>query len=410
MVRRDLINVKILIVTQYFYPENFKSNDLAFEMKNRGHDVTVLTGLPNYPEGKIFDGYGAFKNRKQIINRVKIIRSLLLPRGKGGGLSLFINYYSFVFFASIKAFFLGLNNRFDAVIVHEPSPITQYYPALLINKIWKTPVYFWVMDLWPESLSIAGGVKNKFVLNYYTKVVKKFYRNSEKILITSKGFRGAINEKGNFDHKIVYFPNWAEDAISEGNKDYPIPQMPEGFKVMFAGNIGESQDLDNIMKAAQELKDKKYIQFILVGDGRKMPFVKEFVEQNNLNDTVHIMGRFPVESMSSFFDKADVMLVTLKDDPIFNLTVPAKLQAYMSASKPIVAMLNGEGSENIIDADCGFTVPAGDYVGLSETILKASLLSQEKLQTLGQNSRLYYERYFKMSACISNLEDIISKS
>ena len=402
--------MKILIVTQYFYPENFKSNDLAFEMKNRGHDVTVLTGLPNYPEGKIFDGYGAFKNRKQIINRVKIIRSLLLPRGKGGGLSLFINYYSFVFFASIKAFFLGLNNRFDAVIVHEPSPITQYYPALLINKIWKTPVYFWVMDLWPESLSIAGGVKNKFVLNYYTKVVKKFYRNSEKILITSKGFRGAINEKGNFDHKIVYFPNWAEDAISEGNKDYPIPQMPEGFKVMFAGNIGESQDLDNIMKAAQELKDKKYIQFILVGDGRKMPFVKEFVEQNNLNDTVHIMGRFPVESMSSFFDKADVMLVTLKDDPIFNLTVPAKLQAYMSASKPIVAMLNGEGSENIIDADCGFTVPAGDYVGLSETILKASLLSQEKLQTLGQNSRLYYERYFKMSACISNLEDIISKS
>jgi len=402
--------VKILIVTQYFYPENFKSNDLAFEMKNRGHDVTVLTGLPNYPEGKIFDGYGAFKNRKQIINGVKIIRSLLLPRGKGGGLRLFINYYSFVFFASVKAFFLGLNNRFDAVIVHEPSPITQYYPALLINKIWKTPVYFWVMDLWPESLSIAGGVKNKFVLNYYTKVVKKFYRNSEKILITSKGFRGAINEKGNFDDKIVYFPNWAEDSISEGNKDYPIPQMPEGFKVMFAGNIGESQDLDNIMKAAQELKDKEHIQFILVGDGRKMPFVKEFVEQNDLNDTVHIMGRFPVESMSSFFDKADVMLVTLKDDSIFNLTVPAKLQAYMSASKPIVAMLNGEGSENIIDADCGFTVPAGDYVGLSETIVKASLLSQDKLQTLGQNSRLYYERYFKMSACISNLEDIISKS
>jgi len=151
--------VKILIVTQYFYPENFKSNDLAFELKKRGHDVTVLTGLPNYPEGEIFEGYGIFKNRKQVINGVKIIRSLLLPRGKGGGLRLFINYYSFAFFASVKAFFLRLNNRFDAVIVHEPSPITQYYPALLINKIWETPVYFWVMDLWPESLSIAGGVK-----------------------------------------------------------------------------------------------------------------------------------------------------------------------------------------------------------------------------------------------------------
>ncbi|WP_411812269.1 glycosyltransferase family 4 protein [Chryseobacterium scophthalmum] len=401
--------MKILIVTQYFYPENFKSNDLAFELKKRGHDVTVLTGLPNYPEGEIFEGYGIFKNRKQVINGVKIIRSLLLPRGKGGGLRLFINYYSFAFFASVKAFFLRLNNRFDAVIVHEPSPITQYYPALLINKIWKTPVYFWVMDLWPESLSIAGGVKNKFVLNYYTNVIKKFYKNAEKILITSKGFRGAINEKGNFDDKIVYFPNWAEDAISEGNKNFPIPELPKGFKVMFAGNIGEAQDLDSIMKAALELKDEKHIQFILVGDGRKMPFVKDFVDQNNLNDTISIMGRFPVEAMSSFFDKADVMLVTLKDDPIFNLTVPAKLQAYMSASKPIVAMLNGEGSENIIDAECGFTVSAGNYVGLSETILKASLLSADDLRILGENSRSYYERYFKMSACISNLENIISK-
>lgn len=401
--------MKILIVTQYFYPENFKSNDLAFELKKRGHDVTVLTGLPNYPEGEIFEGYGIFKNRKQVINGVKIIRSLLLPRGKGGGLRLFINYYSFAFFASVKAFFLRLNNRFDAVIVHEPSPITQYYPALLINKIWKTPVYFWVMDLWPESLSIAGGVKNKFVLNYYTNVIKKFYKNAEKILITSKGFRGAINEKGNFDDKIVYFPNWAEDAISEGNKNFPIPELPKGFKVMFAGNIGEAQDLDSIMKAALELKDEKHIQFILVGDGRKMPFVKDFVDQNNLDDTISIMGRFPVEAMSSFFDKADVMLVTLKDDPIFNLTVPAKLQAYMSASKPIVAMLNGEGSENIIDAECGFTVSAGNYVGLSETILKASLLSTDDLRILGENSRSYYERYFKMSACISNLENIISK-
>lgn len=408
MVGRNL-KVKILIITQYFYPENFKSNDLAFELKSRGHEVTVITGLPNYPEGKIYDGYGFFKNRKQVINGVKVIRSLLVPRGKGGGIRLFINYYSFAFFASLKAFFLGLHNRFDAVIVHEPSPIIQYYPALLMNKLWKIPVYFWVMDLWPESLSIAGGVKNKFVLNYYTKVVKKFYKNSEKILITSKGFRGAINEKGNFDDKIIYFPNWAEDSISEGNKNFEIPKLPEGFKVMFAGNIGEAQDLDNIMKAALELKDKKHIKFILVGDGRKMPFVKEFVEQNNLSDTVSIMGRFPVESMSSFFDKADVMLVTLKDDPIFNLTVPAKLQAYMSASKPIIAMLNGEGSENVVDADCGFTVSAGDYMGLSETILKSSLLSVEKLKALGENSRSYYERFFKMSACISNLEKIISK-
>jgi len=140
-----------------------------------------------------------------------------------------------------------------------------------------------------------------------------------------------------------------------------------------------------------------------------MPFVRDFVEDNDLNDTVSIMGRYPVEAMSSFFDKADVMLVTLKDDPIFNLTVPAKLQAYMSASKPVVAMLNGEGAENVIDADCGLTVAAGDYSALAKTILKASRLSSEELQKLGNNSRKYYEENFKMSACISNLESIISK-
>ncbi|ROI02651.1 glycosyltransferase WbuB [Chryseobacterium sp. G0240] len=401
--------MNILIITQYFYPENFKSNDLAFELKKRGHNVTVLTGLPNYPEGKIFDGYGIFKNRKQVVNGVKVIRSLLLTRGKGGGIRLFINYYSFAFFASVKAFFMGLNNKFDAIIVHEPSPITQYYPALLMNKIWKIPVYFWVMDLWPESLSIAGGVKNKWILNYYENVIKRFYKNSEKILITSQGFRKSINQKGNFDDKIVYFPNWAEDTISEGNKNFPIPSLPEGFKVMFAGNIGEAQDLDNIVKAALELKDKKEIKFILVGDGRKMPYVKEFIEEHQLQETVFTMGRFPVEAMSSFFDKADVMLVTLKDDPIFNLTVPAKLQAYMSASKPVIAMLNGEGADNVLDADCGFTVPAGDYKSLAKTILEASVLSKKTLTQLGQNSRKYYENNFRMSTCISNLENIIKK-
>lgn len=399
--------MNVLIITQYFYPENFKSNDLAFELKKRGYDVTVLTGLPNYPEGKIFDGYSIFKNRKQVVNGVKVIRSLLLPRGKGGGIRLFVNYYSFAFFASIKAFFMGFNNKFDAIIVHEPSPITQYYPALLMNKIWKTPVYFWVMDLWPESLSIAGGVKNKWILGYYETVIKKFYKNSEKILITSKGFRKSINQKGNFDDKIVYFPNWAEDTISEGNKDFPIPKLPEGFKVMFAGNIGEAQDLDSIVQAALELKEKKDIKFILVGDGRKMPFVKEFIEEHELQETVFTMGRYPVEAMSSFFDKADVMLVTLKDDPIFNVTVPAKLQAYMSASKPIIAMLNGEGADNVLEADCGFTVSAGDYKALANTILKASELSKDVLSQLGENSRKYYENNFRMSTCISNLENIM---
>ncbi len=401
--------MKILIVTQYFFPENFKSNDLAFELQKRGHDVTVLTGLPNYPEGKLYKGYGFFKNREQEINGVKVIRALLFLRGKGGGIRLFLNYYSFAFFASIKAFFRSFFHKYDAIIVHEPSPITQYYPALLLSKLQKTPVYFWVMDLWPESLEIAGGVKNKKVLNYFKKVVVGFYSNAAKILITSKGFRKSIVEKGDFDDKIVYFPNWAEDSIADGETDFTIPDLPSGFKVMFAGNVGEAQDMESIMNAALYLKNYPEIKWIIIGDGRKMSFVQEFIAANQLHTTVKTYGRFPVEAMSTFFSKADAMLVTLKDDPIFNLTVPAKVQAYMSAGKPIIAMINGEGADTIKDANAGFSVPAGDFKALADKILTFAQQDELTRTTLGQNGKRYFAQNFKLCACIDHLETILKK-
>jgi glycosyltransferase involved in cell wall biosynthesis len=399
--------MKILIVTQYFYPENFKSNDLAFELKKKGHDVMVLTGIPNYPEGKIYDGYGYFKKRKELINEVTVIRSLLLTRGNGNGVRLFLNYFSWAFFASLTAIKLS-SKKFDAIIVHEPSPITQFYPALVLKKLQKTPVYFWVMDLWPESLEIAGGIKNRFILNLFTRMVRYFYKESEKILITSKGFKKSILEKGNFEHKIEYFPNWAEDTISLGNTAFPIPALPEGFKIMFAGNIGEAQDMDSIMTAALHLKGNQDVKFILVGDGRKMKFVKEFIKENHLEQTVYTLGRYPVEAMASFFKAADILLVSLKDDPIFNITVPAKVQAYMSSGKPILAMLNGEGAENIAEADCGFSVPAGDSEKLAATIHEISQMKKEDLSLLGNNGKKFYEANYKMEKCISNLERIIS--
>jgi len=399
--------MRILIVTQYFYPENFKSNDLAFELQKRNHNVTVLTGLPNYPRGKIYKDYGIFKKRKEIINGVKVYRSLIIPRGNASGVRLFINYYSFAFFASIKAFFLGLNNHYDAVIVHEPSPITQFYPALLIKKIWKTPIYFWVMDLWPETLSVAGGIQNKLVLKYYNSVVTSFYNNSEKILITSRGFKKSILKKGDFEKKIIYFPNWAEDVISEGNKKCLIPELPDGFKIMFAGNLGESQDLENILNTFLELKPYKKIKLILLGDGRKASFINEFINDNNLNDTVFMLGKYPLNAMASFFDKADAMLVTLKDDPIFKLTVPAKVQAYMSAGKPILAMINGESADIIKEANCGHVSSSGDYKSLSLNILKMANSSSDELILMGNNSRVYFENNFRMKESISKLENIL---
>ncbi len=401
--------MKILIITQYYYPENFKSNDLSFELQKRGHEVTVLTGLPNYPEGTVYKGYGIFKNRMQTVKGVKVIRSLLLPRGKGGGLRLFINYFSFAFFASIKAVLRSFSNRYDAIIVHEPSPITQYYPALLLNKIQNTPVYFWVLDLWPESLEVAGGIKNKIVLNIFKKMVVSFYNNAEKILISSKGFKNSILEKGDYKDKLVYFPNWAEESIADAASDVNIPVLPQGFKVMFAGNIGEAQDMESIMEAALLLKETKNIHWIIIGDGRKMPFLQAFIEQNELQDTVHLMGRHPVEKMSSFFSKADMMLVSLKDDPIFNLTVPAKMQAYMSAAKPILAMVNGEAQDIIKEASAGISVPAGSYTELAAAVKGAAALPEVELEAMGYNGRRFFEEHFTLSKCIDHLEITLKK-
>lgn len=401
--------MKILIVTQYFYPENFKSNDMAFELKKRGHQVTVLTGIPNYPEGVFFRNYGIFSNRNEIINGVKVVRALLIPRGDAKGIKLPLNYFSWAFFASIKAFFLGLSNKYDVVIVHEPSPITQGFPAIVIKKMLKIPIYFWVLDLWPESLSSAGGIKNKYILTFFTSIVKYIYKNSDKILISSQGFKKSICEKGNFENKLIYFPNWAEDSIFDGNKDIEIPELPEGFKIIFAGNIGASQDMKNLMSAALLLRVYNNIKIIILGDGREKSFVENFIKENDLEKTVFLLGKFPVEYMASFFSKADGLLVTLKDEAIFNITVPAKVQAYMSSKKPILAMINGEGANLINEVNCGIAVPAGDFKSLSNAILNLYNMPIETKNIMGKNGFDFYCKNFQLQSCINNLETIISK-
>lgn len=401
--------MKVLLVTQYFYPENFKSNDIAFELAKRGYEVTVLTGLPNYPQGRIYKGYGLFKKRKEWLNGVKVIRTLVIPRGKGGGLKLALNYFSWAFFASIRAFFLALFQKFDVIIVHETSPITQGFPALVIQKMQHIPMYFWVLDLWPESLQSAGGINNKYVLGFFTAITKLMYNQSQKILISSKGFRKSILDKGDYKDKLVYFPNWAEDIFTQPvSADIPI--LPTGFKVMFAGNIGEAQDFEHVMQAALRLKEDKEIKFIFVGDGRKKAWVDEFIQKEQLQETVFTLGRFPIETMPAFFSVADVMLLSLKDDYIFSLTVPAKLQTYMAASKPVVAMINGEARNLIAESGCGLSCAAGDVENLVNNIRLLKNKTREELNQLGKNGYVYYQKYFQKTICIEHLCEIMNKN
>lgn len=394
--------MRILIATQYFHPENFKSNDVAFELAKRGHIVTVLTNIPNYPQGKFYKGYGIFRRRIETVNGVKIYRTFVIPRGKGGGIMLALNYFSWAFIASVWAFFLAVFHRYDAIIVHETSPITQGFPALVVKRMQRIPLYFWVLDLWPESLQSAGHINNRHILGFFTWVTKLMYRNSDKILISSRGFRKSILEKGDFADRLEYFPNWAEDAFSDA-KAFPIPQLPQGFKIMFAGNIGEAQDFDHIMDAALNLKARKDIKFIIVGDGRRKSFVDNFIKEHGLEETVFAPGRFPIEAMPTFFKEADVMLVSLRGDYIFSLTAPAKLQAYMAAGKPVVAMIDGEARTLIAESRCGLSGPAEDSMTLADNILKMKNMTPEELAVMGQSGLEYFQHNFRKDICMNHL-------
>lgn len=399
--------MRVLLVTQYFHPENFKSNDVAFELSRRGYDVTVLTGLPNYPQGRIYEGYGIFRKRKETIEGVKVYRTLVIPRGDGGGVRLALNYLSWAFIASLWAFFIAIFHRYDAVIVHETSPVTQGFPALVVKWMQRIPMFFWVLDLWPESLQAAGNINNRFVIDFFTGVTRLIYRNSDKILMSSNGFRKSILEKGDFADKLVYFPNWAEDIFS-GTADAEVPLMPEGFKVMFAGNVGEAQDFESVMKAAELLKGTG-VRLVIVGDGRRKEYVDAYIAEKGLSDVVYMMGRHPLETMPAFFSKADVLFLSLKNDYIFTLTTPAKLQAYMASGKPVLAMIDGDARQLIEDSGCGLSCSAGDAEAFAQSVLKMKEMPEDELRAYGKRGRSYFDAHFRKDGCIDNLCSLLEE-
>lgn len=379
---------------------------MAFELTRLGYDVTVLTAIPDYPGGKFFDGYGFFRKRKETVRGVKVIRAFIIPRGQGGTLRLLLNYLSYFLSSLMVSLRLGLFGKFDRVLIHETSPVMIGVPAVIVKKLQKIPLCFWVLDLWPESLQAAGGVNNPWVLGMFRRMTTWIYRHSDKILMSSKGFESSILEKGDFANKLVYFPNWADKAL-EGHGSYQLPALPNGFIAMFAGNMGEAQDFDHIMSAAKLLKDERHIHFVFVGDGRKRPWVEAYRDKYGLQETVHWVGRHPVEAMPSFFEKADVMLMTLKDVSIFNLTAPAKLQAYMSASKPILAMMNGEGPRIVAEAECGRSVPAADAEALAKALREMSKMNKTELAEMGLRGKAYQQAHFDLDKSINHLLEIL---
>jgi len=407
--------MRILVVTQYFWPENFRVNDLVAELVQRGHEVAVLTGWPNYPGGALFPEFVADPRAFDAYKGASVVRVPLVVRGRGGGLRLIANYLSFAFSASMLGTWRLRGYRPEAIFVYEPSPITVGLPAVLLGRMKGSPVTLWVLDLWPETLAALGVVRSKALLRLVSRMVRYIYDHCALVLVQSRAFIPAVlRHSGRADaaQRTRYFPSWSEpmppmDAVE------PAPEVewrPQLFTVVFTGNVGEAQDFPAVLDAAERLKTHPGIRWLVVGDGRASDWVEEEVARRGLAGRVLLVGRHPLERMPSFLRHANALLVSLRADPVFAMTIPGKVQSYLQAGIPIVAMLNGEGARVIEESGAGLTCAAGDSDGLAQAVLSLASLTEEKRTAMGRRGARYAAREFDRNELISRLEAALAET
>lgn len=398
--------MRILIVTQYFWPENFRINDLAREFHKRGHAVTVLTGLPNYPAGRFSAGYGWTGPYRESYDGVEVIRSPLFPRGGGGGLRLALNYLSFAVTATIRGA-LACRSSYDVIFVHEPSPMTVALPAIALKLATGAPMMLWILDLWPESIAATGAIRSPLLLRWIERMVRFIYRRCDRILVQSQAFVPHVERQGVSPERIAYFPSWAETLYEPAHDGLVLPdgiQLPEGFRIMFAGNIGAAQDFDTILAAAEQLREREDIRWIVLGDGRMAGWVQDEVNRRRLTGTVQLLGRHPLEAMPAFFAHADAMLVTLRREPIFALTIPGKVQSYLASGRAIVAALDGEGARIIEEAGAGVVCPTEQPEALAEAVLRLADMPKADRERMGRRGADYYAAHFARGKLFDQLD------
>jgi glycosyltransferase involved in cell wall biosynthesis len=400
--------MRLLVVSHYFWPENFRVNDLVAEMVARGHEVTVLTGKPNYPDGVLFPDYAADPRAFTTYAGARVIRVPMTMRGKGG-MSLMVNYLTFALSACSIGIFRLRRQQFDATFVFGASPVTVALPAILVKWLKRTPVAFWVLDLWPQSLQAVGAVNSPAILSAIGACVGWIYRRCDLVLAQSRSFVPQISQQLKDPSRVIYFANWSE-AIELPENSPPAPEVTKQggvFDIVFAGNIGAAQDFPAILEAAVQLRDEP-VRWLIVGDGRKAEWVQGEIDRLGLASKVVLLGRFPLERMPSFYRCADALLVSLRRDPIFALTIPGKLQSYLAAGIPVLAMLDGEGGEVVRASGAGLAAEAGDAAGLAANARRMMAASSEERAEMGRRGRDYSQREFDRTGQFTQLERILA--
>lgn len=401
--------LRILVITQYFWPENMRINDLVRDFTEKGHSVTVLTGLPNYPEGEVFEEFKAAPDHFDHYHGAQVVRVPMLPRHKRS-LSLILNYLSFFTSATVVGAYKLRGKQFDAIFVYAVSPIMAAIPALLIGRLKKAPVFVWVLDLWPETLRAVGVLKNPALLSAVGKMVSWIYNRTDYLLVQSHGFFENVKKyctKEIATERIVYFPSWAEDDFSGAMPPDStlLTRDSSVFTVVFAGNLGEAQDFPAVLDAAEALVGVVDVRWVIVGDGRMSDWLGQQVVSRGLTN-VFLLGRHPLDEMPALFACADALLVSLKTNDVFEKTIPGKVQAYLASGRPLLGMINGEAARVIEESGAGLTCSSGDAKGLAHITSALARTDSDGLRAMGESGRQYYLSNYSKPLLLARLEEL----
>lgn len=416
--------MRILILTQWYPPEPaVLLQELAQSLQARGHHVTVLTGFPNYPSGRLYPGYKLCLRQRELLAGVPVVRVPLYPEHSRSGVRRALNYLSFALSAAV----LGPLTvpKPDVVFVYHP-PLTIGIPAFVLSRLWRVPFVYQIQDMWPETLAATGMFNNRRLLNWIARFAKWIYGKAHSILVISPGFRQNLLGKGTPAEKVHVISNWVDPSTYYRAEPDPRLAAELGlsgrFNVMFAGNLGEAQGLETVLEAARLLQEEPVTagvsahraeiqrpQFVLVGDGVALPRLKEMAAQNRL-DNVRFLGRYPAQEMPRLYALADVLLVHLKDDPLFRITIPHKTLAYLGSGKPILAAVAGDVAELVESVGAGVTCPPQDPAALAVTIRRLQAMSAGERQAMGERGMLAAHTRFSRDSLTGQIEAVLQQA
>ncbi len=385
--------MKVLVLSQHYWPETFRINEVVESLRRLGCEVGVLTGQPNYPEGTVQPGYrsaglGPQQHAGHTIHRVPLV-----PRGRGTALRLVLNYLSFLGSACLFGPWLLRGQRFDVVFVYGTSPILQAIAGIVLKRLKRARLVTWVQDLWPQSLEATGFVRNQRLLGAVAAVVRWIYRRSDLLLVQSRAFVPTVTVMAG-GTPVEFHPNPGELAFTQAQPPGPPAlELGPGFNVVFAGNLGTVQALDTVLDAAELLQPLADARFVLVGSGSRSAWLQQEIARRSLGN-VSLAGRFAPHEMPGILAQASALLVTLVRSPIMSQTIPSKVQAYLAAGRPVIAALDGEGAKVVAESGAGLACPAQDAQALAAAVRHLHAASPQARQQMGEAGRRYYEQHF----------------